>query len=493
MNSDTHTIPAWLANARSFRRSRSDRTIAGVAGGLAPRLGLSPVAARLGFVILGLATIGLPLYLAALIAIRSQGDARPVGSLRLVAAIAVALGTWVISLSLLPFGISGLMVVAALIGVGTLLLFGRSRRPESAPTVVNVGARPAPMAPPTLFLLALGLAVIAAAGVWFFTLRSGDVQAFGAAGAAALVVIGLAQMLGAWRGRSALLVPLGLGLVIPLGMAAVVDSRLDLGFDDPGVIGALSDSGDPLTFVLGSGSGPVTVSRDAFASGLRSLTIRKPIGRIDLRIAPGIPVQLEVHTAFHRGEFSPSLSDRVYGVRRVLARTGREINLPGAGANAAAEPLKIRIDGGFGRVFISRATGSFQAVVPRRVLLQDARVNLTARRALLVRETAGLRSLRARYSRALGSSIAVSGLPSAVSKTILAINEGDWYAKSLDDPDLRAGDPALDRLTAVQRRVEKAQRLRFDILRAEWRVNSIRTAIPAQERRIAQLVKGATP
>jgi hypothetical protein len=125
--------------------------------------------------------------------------------------------------------------------------------------------------------------------------------------------------------------------------------------------------------------------------------------------------------------------------------------------------------------------------------LQDARLNLTARRALLVRETAELRSLRARYSRALGSSTAVSGLPSAVSKTILAINEGDWYSKSLDDPALRAGDPALDRLTAVQRRVEKAQRLRFDILRAEWRVNSIRKAIPAQERRIAQLVQGATP
>ena len=245
--------------------------------------------------------------------------------------------------------------------------------------------------------------------------------------------------------------------------------------------------------MLGSGSGPVTVSRDAFASGLRSLTIRKPIGRIDLRIAPGIPVQLEVHTAFHSGEFSRSLNERAYGVRRVLARTGREISLPGTGVNVAAEPLKIRIDGGFGRVFVSRATNDFQPVVPRGFQLQQARFSLTARRALLERETAGLRSLRARYSRALGSSIVVSGLPSAVSTKILAIDEGDWYSKSLDDPDLRAGDPALDRLTAVQRRVEKAQRLRFDILRAEWRINSIRKAIPAQERRIAQLVKGATP
>ena len=50
-------IPSY----RQLRRSRSNRMVGGVCGGLARYLGIDPVAARLGFVVLTLFTGGLAL------------------------------------------------------------------------------------------------------------------------------------------------------------------------------------------------------------------------------------------------------------------------------------------------------------------------------------------------------------------------------------------------------------------------------------------------
>lgn len=54
-------------SARPLCRSRHDRMIAGVAGGIAQRLRWNPVLVRAAFVVLALASFGLPVVLAYLI------------------------------------------------------------------------------------------------------------------------------------------------------------------------------------------------------------------------------------------------------------------------------------------------------------------------------------------------------------------------------------------------------------------------------------------
>ena len=51
-----------MSTSRLFR-SESDKMIAGVCGGLAAYLDIDPVLVRLGFVVLSIATFGLPLYI----------------------------------------------------------------------------------------------------------------------------------------------------------------------------------------------------------------------------------------------------------------------------------------------------------------------------------------------------------------------------------------------------------------------------------------------
>src|SRR5919108_1307633 len=65
---------------RTVRRSRGDRVIAGVCGGLGRYLGIDPVLLRVAFIILALANgLGLIGYVVAWVAIPGEGAAQPAG------------------------------------------------------------------------------------------------------------------------------------------------------------------------------------------------------------------------------------------------------------------------------------------------------------------------------------------------------------------------------------------------------------------------------
>ena len=65
---------------RAVRRSRSDRVIAGVCGGLGRYLGIDPVLLRVAFIILSLANgLGLIAYVVAWVAIPEEGPDQPAG------------------------------------------------------------------------------------------------------------------------------------------------------------------------------------------------------------------------------------------------------------------------------------------------------------------------------------------------------------------------------------------------------------------------------
>jgi phage shock protein C len=65
---------------RTVRRSRGDRVIAGVCGGLGRYLGIDPVLLRVAFIILALANgLGLIAYVVAWVAIPEEGADQPAG------------------------------------------------------------------------------------------------------------------------------------------------------------------------------------------------------------------------------------------------------------------------------------------------------------------------------------------------------------------------------------------------------------------------------
>jgi phage shock protein C len=72
--------PAPAPAPRTVRRSRGDRVIAGVCGGLGRYLGIDPVLLRVAFIILSLANgLGLIAYVVAWVAIPEEGEDQPAG------------------------------------------------------------------------------------------------------------------------------------------------------------------------------------------------------------------------------------------------------------------------------------------------------------------------------------------------------------------------------------------------------------------------------
>jgi phage shock protein C len=68
------------AQRAAVRRSRSERVIAGVCGGLGRYLGIDPVLLRVAFIILSLANgLGLIAYVVAWVAIPEEGPDQPAG------------------------------------------------------------------------------------------------------------------------------------------------------------------------------------------------------------------------------------------------------------------------------------------------------------------------------------------------------------------------------------------------------------------------------
>jgi phage shock protein PspC (stress-responsive transcriptional regulator) len=67
------------SRSRTLTRSVSDRSIAGVAGGIAQYLGVDPTVIRIAFVVLTiLGAAGIPIYAAAWLLIPEEGQEQPI-------------------------------------------------------------------------------------------------------------------------------------------------------------------------------------------------------------------------------------------------------------------------------------------------------------------------------------------------------------------------------------------------------------------------------
>ena len=228
------------ATGRLLRRRTSDRVIGGVAGGLGDYFNVDPLLIRIAFVgLMIFGGAGAVLYLIAWLMVPAQGhDASIVESLlrrlgltagRIItlAVIAVAF-VFLINSWNYPYDIVGdgsVLWAAVVIVLGFVLI--RRREGASAvaatPTAVElpaVAAAKAPSAPRSPLAMYTWAAVLLAVGLLAIVSQVAEREASpGQFFGAALAVLGIGLVVGAWWGRARILILLVL-LLAPMGVVA---------------------------------------------------------------------------------------------------------------------------------------------------------------------------------------------------------------------------------------------------------------------------------
>ncbi|MYJ42492.1 MAG: PspC domain-containing protein [Acidimicrobiaceae bacterium] len=178
-------------------RSRTDRVIAGVCGGVGARLGIDATIVRIAFVALALAWVGVPLYLLGWILLPQQpvpaigtGRDRVAPPARIAARRAAGMALIVLGTVVLVRHL-GVALPDTLIWPALCVAFGLGIVVWRAQPGAGFGRAAAMRIAAGTILLALGIGVIAAANLSLSAVRDGLLSG-------GLVVGGLALILGPW-------------------------------------------------------------------------------------------------------------------------------------------------------------------------------------------------------------------------------------------------------------------------------------------------------
>jgi phage shock protein PspC (stress-responsive transcriptional regulator) len=282
--------PTTEAAPRRLFRSRSDRVVAGVCGGVARYLNVDPVIVRVAAVALVfIGGAGLALYLAALLLVPDEGeDGQPgpaprrgmtiAGIIVLVIAICVALpfhGIWWGGRSVVPLG---------LLAVLGLLVWrvASGQRPQGNPREVL-----------RAIALGLGLTVVC------FALALGSAWAAAAGGATAVaglvIAAGLVLIAGAVvDGRVRWLILPAIAVALPAGVVAAAGIDVKGGYGDvtyrPASDAAVRDS-----YRVGAGKLVVDLRSAHLAPGDHHVKLKVGVGEARLVVPPGVCVSTESH------------------------------------------------------------------------------------------------------------------------------------------------------------------------------------------------------
>lgn len=124
-----------LPPERKLRRSRKERVLAGVCGGLGTYFGIDPILFRIAFVVLTIAGsgAGIPLYIIALVIMPegestppAEGSASKNSAALLVGTIFIALGLGLLADMLVPW-FDRLLWPSLLVGLGIYVIVGARR------------------------------------------------------------------------------------------------------------------------------------------------------------------------------------------------------------------------------------------------------------------------------------------------------------------------------------------------------------------------------
>lgn len=382
-NATTASEAPERSRARRLVRSRHDRVLCGVAGGLGAYTRTDPVLWRIGFVVLTLFSgAGLIAYLIMWLVVPSEDGGTATADVRRAAA-GTGSRRW-IGIAALVAGAAilvheawhlrgGLVIGLLLIGAGVALWTReipptgaeRSDRDDSPdPDEVEGGpeaAEPAgadgeddlPATTPSrprrrrrsaLGRLALGsAALVAGAGLLLDELGVLEVTAEVLV-AAVLVVLGSGLVVGAWWGRARWLVFPGLGLVLALASLASAPYTVAAFSDGAGARHISPEATTDLRpeYRLGFGELVLDLSDLDFGTRMRRVEARVGFGELGVVVPPDVAV--EVSGRVGTGEIE--LFGESQGGLGVTAVTRRE---------GDAGPLVLDLDVGFGQITVARA------------------------------------------------------------------------------------------------------------------------------------------
>jgi phage shock protein PspC (stress-responsive transcriptional regulator) len=274
---------------RRLYRSRNDRVLAGVCGGIARYFNIDPVLVRVGAVALVfLGGAGLLAYIAAVLLVPNEGeDGGPAEGPNRAMAIAGVVLLVIAVCVLLPF--RGWDAGWGILPLGLLALAGlfvwrlaSGQRPEGDARAILRG-------------MALGVALIVACAVLAFS--AAWATAAGGNGVVAGIVIaaGIALIAGAFAGQWArwLILP-ALAVALPAGVVAAADIDVKGGYGEktyrPASLDAVRDS-----YRLGAGHLVVDLRRANLTPGDHRIKLRVGVGEADLIVPRGVCVSTDAH------------------------------------------------------------------------------------------------------------------------------------------------------------------------------------------------------
>jgi len=368
---------------RRVTRSRDDRVLGGVAAGIARAAGVDPIVVRLGFVFATvLAGVGVLAYLAGWLLIPEAPDPGPTptkaqANVRQIAGFAVlgigllvVLGNFDLWIDERAMWALGLIAI----GGGVLWVRGRDARDaataehaepgEPAPAAVASWQAPTSSVPPAAWTppggaparrprgsaSLLGLFTLCALAIWvgvaagLHALGAVDVGA-GFVLSGALIVVGIALVVGARWGRARWLVAPGIALALVATAWGALDLPLDGGIGErnyhPTTFAVLEDE-----YELGLGSLHLDL-RDLDFTG-RTETVRVTVGVGEVNVWVPDDVRAVVDGEVRLGEL------RIFGGNQGGGRIDERVVREG---NDGAGELRLELQGGLGSVKVLDEAG----------------------------------------------------------------------------------------------------------------------------------------
>ena len=315
---------------RRLARSRSDRLVGGVAGGLGRHFAVDPLIFRIAFVVLTFAGgFGIFAYLVGLIAIPDEdattpqrwGLARTVGAGLLAAA---ALG------ALLPNWFWGPELPGLLVAGVVIYLLVRVVRDDGASHLGRMAAR-----------IALGIALLSLAAAGFAAAAAGSALGGGILIAGLVIALGVALVGGAFRGGARWLILPAFVLALPLGVVSAANLELEGDWGErtfrPASVTRL-----PAGYEMAVGHMQVDLRELDLPAGRTELPLKLGVGEIEVAVPDGTCVTYDIDVGAGDVTTLDGISDG-----------GLDLDVSGDAAVPAGVPeLHVTADLGVGAVAI---------------------------------------------------------------------------------------------------------------------------------------------
>ncbi len=357
--------------------------VAGVAAGIADRLGVERWIIRLAFVVLSAGGgSGVLLYIAAWLLMPEEGQAVSVGqrwanqanSTRPWIGVVFVLVAAAILFSNFPFFDGGLLFPTALLVIGILLYRGDlpgidwkpkprpdntdptttetmnamtttyqspASTPPVAPVVVKPRTPPSPLGRITVGATIIGLGLLAAIDRISPAVDADPRHYF----ALAVVILGLGILTGTFFGRARWLIPFGL-LLIPVMLGTSVADAFDGRWQSPQVVRPSQFAGLADTYHEGAGELTIDLTELPWSGETITLNAEVGVGEIALRVPQGVAVEASGDVGI--GEFAigagfegDTSTEGGFGVDRTFT-------LEGSGIGTVVANLEV----GIGRIVV---------------------------------------------------------------------------------------------------------------------------------------------